>query len=129
MKEVDVEQALAQADELRAELERGRPELANVEEARRQVESSLAGLAERERVVSEREAQVEAPAQAVAGEREEQEKTAAEQHAAEAVERPRGLGRERPISRRASSGSRTPSRQPPSERPKRWSRQRASRQG
>jgi hypothetical protein len=33
-------------------------------------------------------------AQAVAGEREEQELTAAEQHAAEAAERPRGLGRE-----------------------------------
>lgn len=84
-------------------MERGRAELANVEEARARVESSLPEVAERERVVSEREARVvavaqavaaEALAQAVAVERHEQEKAAVEQQAAEADAPARGFGGE-----------------------------------
>ena len=54
--EHDVEQALAEVDELRAELERERARHAELEEARRQVESSRADVAERERIVAECEA-------------------------------------------------------------------------
>jgi len=52
----DVEHALAQADELRSELERERAGHAELEEARRQVESSRAEVTERERIVAECEA-------------------------------------------------------------------------
>jgi transcriptional regulator with XRE-family HTH domain len=66
--ELDVRQALTHADELRSELERERAKRAEIEEAHRQVESSLAEVAERERRVAEREARFEARALGLGGE-------------------------------------------------------------
>ena len=65
--ELEVQQALAQVDELRAETWRERARLAEIEEARQQVESSRAEVAKRERVVAEREQQVSALAAGLGG--------------------------------------------------------------
>ena len=66
--EVELQQALAQVDELRAEMWRERAELAEIAEAREQVESARAALVERQRVVAEQEEQVRALAVGLGGE-------------------------------------------------------------
>jgi len=54
--ELDIQDALAQIEGLRRELERERAKGAEIEETRRQVEASRAEVAERERIVAECEA-------------------------------------------------------------------------
>ena len=57
--EHDLQQALAQADEEHAALERRRAELAEIEEAQRKLDERLAGVAQREATLAEKEQEVQ----------------------------------------------------------------------